>query len=44
MNRLQNVLIDAYLVVTAIVMALLLVAWVVAVSLTVFLLGKDALP
>ena len=44
MNRLQNVLIDAYLIVAVVVMAVLLVAWVVAVSIAVFLLGKDALP
>ena len=44
MTRLQNVLIDAYLVMAAIVMAVLLVAWVVAVSFTIIVLGKDALP
>ena len=34
----------AYSVVAFVVMAVLLVAWVVVVSIAVFLLGKDALP
>ena len=34
----------AYSVVALVVMAVLLVAWVVAVSFTIIVLGKDALP
>ena len=34
----------AYSVVSVVVMAVLLVAWVVAVSIAVLVLGEDALP